>query len=283
MERLATQDNLFDKLEGAVWHGRYFLAKCPFHDDTKPSLLVFPDGAICLGCHRKATLAQVYYRIQNHRRWETSKDSGIPRLDLVNWKNMPPLDELAEEAHSFLVNYPEQQDYLQQRGVAELIDDCTLGWWLGWYTVPLYDEHHVPIGIVLRASPAVEAKTGARFLIPPSQPPLLYVPDWGLVKRAQKARIVYGVFDALTLRKLRLPVMTVVPGGTHRTHAEHYDAFRIPLEVVPDQGEEETARLLVAGLGWRGKLRRLDYPPGAKDPNDFSRLGKEADLVRQLA
>lgn len=282
MERLASQESLFDKLESATWHGRYFLAKCPFHDDSKPSLLVFPDGAICLGCHRKASLEQVYHRIQNHRRWETSKDSGLPRLDLVNWKNMPPLDELVEEAHSFLVNYPEQQDYLQRRGVAELIDDCSLGWWLGWYTLPVYDEHHSVQGIILRASPAMEAKTGTRFLVPPHQPPALYVPDWGLVKRAKSVHIVYGLFDALTLRKLRLPVVTMTHGN-ERTHAQHYDQFRLPLLVVPDRSEEEEARLLVAGLGWRGKLRLLDYPPGAKDPNDFSRLRKEADLIRQLA
>lgn len=281
MNQLATQDTLFDKLDGARWHGRYFLAKCPFHDDSKPSLLVFPDGAICLGCHRRATLEQVYHRVQNSRR-EEPKDSGIPRLDLVHWRNMPPLDELAEEAHAFLVDYPEQQDYLRRRGVTEVIDDCTLGWWMGWYTLPVYDEHRIIQGIVLRASPDMEAKTGVRFLVPPGQPPLLYVPDWGLVRRAERAHIVYGMFDALTLRKLRLPVMTVTHGN-ERTHPAHYERFRIPLEVTPDKNEEQEARLLVSGLGWRGKLRLLDYPPGAKDPNDFSRLGKEADLQRQLA
>ena len=278
MNPIPSLQSLSERLEEATWHGRYIRAKCPFHEDTSPSLLVFEDMAICMAasCGRRIPLPALARKIEGR-----PLAQPILPTNFMAWKNIPDLESLVAEAHAFLLAYPEQKTYLAKRGLSERIEPQQLGWWAGWYVVPFFDEKGRLTGVVLRAGPVLSVPEKDRFRIPPGQAPCLYSPDWPLVRRSPYLILVFGVFDALTLCELRLPVATVVPARTLRP--DLLENFRKTIWIVPDRGEEELGQQWIASLGWRGRLRALNYPPGTKDPNGFFEVGKKEFLRRGLA
>jgi len=60
------------------------------------------------------------------------------------------------------------------------------------------------------------------------------------------------------------------------------DEYRKQIIILPDKGEEDTARKLASRLGWRGKVLVLDYPDGCKDPNDLLVKGHSQWLISQI-
>jgi len=269
-------DEIAERMENVRWHGRYFSAKCVFHDDKEPSLMVFEDGAYCMGCQRRVSLEGLWEKIHG-RRWKTPE-----KFDFFAWDNLPEPEELAYEAHLILTHYPQQGKYLTQRGVQSRIEVNELGWIMGWYTLPIFDRRHVFEGVVLRAGPVIQNHNGQRYRTPPGQRELLYCPDWPQVFRMGYAYVVFGMLDALVLATLSLPVVTGTQG--QRLSPQLLDELRMPLYVVPDLNEEEQARCLVSNLGWRGNYSPLTYPHGLKDPADFAlRPDTTRNLLAQLA
>src|SRR6185295_18903785 len=172
-----TKDSLALRLSGVSHHGRYIRAHCPFpeHSDSKPSLLVYDDGAYCMGCQRRASLYEVEQAITGTIPVGLGKNQ--PRFPWHEYRN---LEELIEEAHNLLITNPSQRIYLKSRGVESCVIPQRLGWMWGWYTVPVYDQHQKLLGAVLRAGVETEKAVSDRFLFPPRQAPLLYVPDWDM-------------------------------------------------------------------------------------------------------
>jgi hypothetical protein len=192
------------------------------------------------------------------------------------------LEAVCAEAHSFLLSYPDPlQDYLRRRGVANRIIPQQLGYQDGWYSIPCYDPNRKLEGVVMRASPHVQETTGARFNIPKGQPALLYVPDWKQSLLADYFCVVFGMFDALALCELGIPVGTST-SGKDSTNANMLEWCRKPIIIIPDKGEEQTAIKLVTKLGWRGKVLFLGYPDELKDPADYVEHGRGQELLRMI-
>lgn len=270
-----------------TWHGRYFRCLCPFHDDAEPSMLVYADGAFCMGsCNRQFSLYVVWAKqtkqMTGATAYERSPDS------IIKWWKLPPLPEIAADGNEILLRYRSQRQYLIARGLENRIEPQSLGWWTGWITVPIFNEFHEFQGLVLRATPMVEKQTNQRYMLPPDQPPMLYVPDWHRIHMALKNQktilVVYGIFDALAMAELSLPVITFSSGKKGSfLGAELLDKFRTRLLVFPDKGEEGTARSLIEKLGWRGRLADIRYPDDCKDPAQFVEQNRAKDLLTQLA
>lgn len=261
-----TLEQLSEKLERVTWHGKYFSAKCVFHDDNSPSLLVYPDGAYCLGCQKRVSLKSLWSKVSGGK-VVVRETPGR----LFDWGAYGSLEQLADTAHETLINYRDTFGrYLDVRGIGSCIKDNWLGWEKGWYTVPLFSNLREFSGIVIRASPAIQAVHKIRYLFPPGQQPLLYVPSWRRI--VDRVLVVFGIIDALALSALGYPVVTSTHGQNFP--ASLLDPIRLPITIIPDRGEEQMARKLVSNLGWRGRLQLLDYPEGTKDP---------ADLVRTVA
>lgn len=260
----ATLEALSTKLQRVNWHGRYFSALCPFHQDTEPSLLVFADGAFCLGCNRRATLEQLAKLRTNASFSRFPEQSSV-----LDWTNMPPAEEIAFDAAQMLRVFVDQAKYLIDRGLTrDRLEMAQVGWYMGWYTFPLFAQNGDFRGLVLRSSPAIQNQTGLRYITPPGQAPLLYVPDWARLQRAKEVVVVYGIIDALYLAELGVPVVTGSLGK--RIPSQLLQAVQRPMVVLPDLGEESQAQQLAASLGWFGKgVRQLSYPVGVKDPNGF--------------
>ena len=90
----------------------------------------------------------------------------------------------------------------------------------------------------------------------------------------------FGIFDAISIFDCGFPAGTWIAGKSVAASALNF--FRGRIIIVPDKDEEPEARHLADQLGWRGSVLLLDYPEGAKDPNDLLKLGLRKQLIKQL-
>lgn len=272
--------DFLNKFKRAEDKGNYIVAPCPFHHDGSPSLLIFKDGwfhCLAASCSRSGT-------------WKTlwNKLSGQPvQLQVetrIHYQSPGGLNEyesresLAYQAYLNLVHFPTFQWYLEIRGLVDAIDIHEIGYHRGWYTIPVRDRDYKFQNVVFRAAPHVQEATSFRYWA--DGKPTMYVPDWQLLYKSDYVVIVFGIMDALTLNKLRYPVVTPTHG--HVFDANWLAEYRKPIYIIPDRGEEKAALKLIGDMGWRGKMVRMDYPAGMKDANDYLKAGQEKELVAQL-
>jgi hypothetical protein len=277
---MITYNDLLNALQNVHEYSTYAAARCVFHQDSSPSLLVYKDGWFrCLGCSRTGSWLQLYNRIKGQatpvhpeRRLHVHSPNHL-------FDEFQTVEHGCYQAHMDLLQFTSWQWYLEQRGLGDSTEIAEIGYLNGWYTIPVKDRDGNFITVVLRAAPHVQLISGHRYWC--HHAPTMYVPDWRLLDRAKFIVVVFGIFDALTLNKLRYPVVTVT-SGKNQFCAEWLDEYRRPIYIIPDKGEEETAHKLASHLGWRGNVVRLDFPDGCKDANDFLMQNKEADLRAQL-
>lgn len=273
-----TYEQLRDMLPGARSYAEYVAGLCPFHDDKHPSLLLFRDGFFkCLGCGVVGNYDKLYRKL---RGYDASK--VVP----VEEAYRPPLlptdlseqEELTENAHLALVHFEQLRWYIQNRGVAGRIEACRLGWYKGWYTIPIYSPHGEYQGMVARAGTSIQKVSGMRFIQPKGQSPMMYSPDWRLMETSNAIAFVFGMFDALALSDLRFAVATSI-GGKDSFDPRWLNRFRKPIYIIPDRGEESTAHRIAGKLGWRAKVLRLNYPPDIKDPCGYLETNRREALI----
>lgn len=276
-----TLGQLKDKLARVQSYDNYIAAVCPFHEDSKPSLLVWKDGWFkCQACGVTGNWDKLYRKLSG---WDASKvilEATIfrgPKLPT----NLKDLEIVMDEAHEALIKFDQFSWYLENRGVAGRIEPCRLGWWDGWYTIPIYGPHHELQGAMLRANTAIQQATGNRFTHPEGQKNMMYCPDWYLYEKSRAVAVVYGMFDALAVSDLRFAVVTPT-SGKDSFKAEWLDACRKRIVIFPDEGEYSAAMELAAKLGWRASVYKMDYPEDVKDPCGFLETGKRDQLATIL-
>jgi len=269
-------DLLVSRLSNVEKFSKYVSALCVFHQDNQPSMLVFRDGWFrCLGCGRNGNLLTLWNKIQGqpiHIQPERRTFFSAPPLG-------GNLEELCYQAHEDLLNFESFGWYLEMRGLEGRIEVNEIGYLPGWYSFPVRDAEGAFQTAVFRAAPHVQAATGMRYWCKAS--PVPYVPDWRLLFKSSHMFVVFGLLDALTLSDLRLPVMTST-SGMSSVNPEWLNDYRKPIYIIPDAGEEEEASRLANSLGWRGKVLKLQYPPGKKDPNGFFEIGRREELLKQI-
>lgn len=274
-------EELLEQLSGIKEYGHYAAALCPKHEDHTASLMVYKDGWFrCLACGYKGRLADLQKELAG---WEPPVLSEAPKPTIHTLPTDPyELEQLCKDAHQLLLGYRYPlQSYLYQRKVEGRIVPQKLGYWNNWYSIPCYDENEMFMGVVMRASPHLQQETGARFNIPKGQPAIFYVPDWGMALSNDYLCVVFGMFDALALCELGIPSGTST-SGKDSTNAEMLEWCRKTILIIPDEGEEDTARKLLTKLGWRGKVLDIDYPPNCKDPADMLEQGYGVELKQKI-
>ena len=113
----------------------------------------------------------------------------------------------------------------------------------------------------------------------------MYCPNWGLLNRSNKVAIVFGIFDALAIASIGIPVVTPTSGKDSFKPKWLDDVWRGSVIIVPDKKEEATAYKLHKDLslfGIHNDVLLLDYPSGTKDPADYLRTGKRSQLEKVL-
>lgn len=275
-------EDFLHKLPQAEDKGRYIVGVCPFHPDNSPSLLVFQDGYFhCLGadCARSGTWKTLWNRLSGQpvqvvpEKRIYYRSPGNLLIDDYGSK-----EEGAYQSYIDLVRFSNFQWYLELRGLVDAMDIHEIGYHRGWYTFPVRDSEYKFENVIFRAAPHVQDALNMRYWA--DGQPSMYVPDWQLLHKEDYIVLVFGIMDALTLNKFRIPVISPTHG--HTFDANWLNDFRKPIYVLPDKGEERSGLRIAANLGWRGQLVRLDWPLGVKDPNDFLKTGKQEELLRQL-
>lgn len=273
-------DDFIQALGHVEQHERYLLAVCPFHDDRKPSMLVFKDGWFrCLGCNRVGSWDVLWNRLQGWTGPVAPEVNTRWRSPLLPEDRDKDMEEVVYQANQDILKFDNFQWYLKKRGIASKIDAYHLGYWRGWYTFPLFDRQHKFRNVVFRASPHVEFAGSLRYWY--RGDPDLYVPDWRLLEK-KKLFLTYGILDAVTLAMLGFPAASVT-GGWASFKPELVEEFRFPIYIIPDQDEDKYAVDHMRTLGWRGNVLRLQFSDHVKDVNDFIQHGKTKALLAQLA
>jgi len=276
-----TLDIIRDILPQAKSYSGYISGICPFHNDSKPSLMVYPDGFFrCLGCGTVGSFEKLYRALTGRnasRVIPVVEDFKPPRLPT----DLTEQEDLVEKAHYSLTRFEQLRWYLENRGVDGRIEACRLGWYRGWYVIPIYSKTGEYQGMMLRAGASIQKATGMRFVQPFGQKPMMYCPDWSLLESAKSIAIVFGMFDALALSELRIPVVTSI-GGQDSFNPLWLESYRKRAIVLPDKDEEKAGMKLSGRLGWRGAMLKLTYPPEIKDPAGFLELGKQQLLMSQI-
>jgi hypothetical protein len=284
---MLTLDDLIPLLNYVKRYEGYVAALCPFHEDNNPSLLVFEKdpGAQhgwyqCLGCEARGTHEHLLSVLEGAPiriapREQTSW--GLPRLpeDQDGW------EELAYASHDMLMQRTHLAWYWEMRGVTDRIEPRMLGWYQGWYTVPVFDETGKFSRLILRAGEHIQKRTGARYYTSPGKP-VINVPDWRRLKQAEAIAVVFGTIDNLALDSLGYPVCTST-SGKGQFKAEWLADIRPFVYIIPDKGEESTALTLANKIGGRARIVTLNYPDNCKDPADYLKNGKRVELQKELA
>jgi hypothetical protein len=273
-------DTLAEKLPGAHRYEKYVACICPFHQDRKPSCLVYPDYFYCTACGTRGPTAVLLRQVGLH----PTSGGEVESDYLPDIFGRDP-GQLVESAHRFLVEHEDYQDYLKGRGLESAITLYHLGYFDGWFTIPTYNRSRELGNIYFRAGRWVQLHGGRRFYQFPGQKPAAYFPDWKLIKKAEKHGlplfVTFGLFDAITLCLLGYAAVTPTT-GKDSFRSEWLDFFQSKIVVLPDLGEERAANMLSSKLDWRGGVFYLDYPEDCKDPNDFLIHNHIDELRRQL-
>jgi hypothetical protein len=276
--------DFLSELSEAKDNGKYITGLCPFHDDTNPSLLVFKDGWWrCLGCTKSGRWLSLWNKLNGQ--------DIIVRSDVgTKWRgpdlrDFSSLEDLCYQAHRDLLFFSSFKWYLEMRGVSDRVETCDLGYYKGWYTIPVRDADGEFKTCVFRSAPHVQQVSDMRYWCP-SSAPMMYVPDYYLLENAEYVVVTFGIFDALALSSLRIPAVTSTY-GKDSFKAEWLDDYRVPVYICPDKGEEMTAYKLRNKLGWRGahsnSVILLDYPNGIKDPAGYLEENKRDELLKSLS
>jgi hypothetical protein len=274
-------NSLMERLEGRQY-GHYFSACCPFHGDSKPSLLVFADGWFkCLGCNENGNHAKLDRKIGSH--FIPVRQSNTVSRILPRWRGWEEkygdLEGIADAAHRSLVAQPIFQTYFKRRKIYDFVDEGHLGYLDGWILFPVLDKNRTIQDIVVRS---VSKHSDIRYVLCPGDVGLrsIYVPSWKKVQQTEVVYVVYGIIDAISLHLAGLPSISGITGKS--LSADLLKPLGKRFIIVPDENEEKEAHRLANSLGWRCSVKELKYEDGCKDPDDMRRKFGNEYLLQAL-
>ena len=265
-----TLDDVFSILPRARRYDEYIAGTCPFHHDTAPSLLVYEDGFNCRACGKRGSLSYLYSKLQGK-----PFVLSLEKKQRFSWKL--GAEEIWKRSYACLQKNPNLDIYLRNRGITRrTIHDLRLGYYQGWYIIPVCAPFAFGsfMGAVARAGGSIE-NNSERYSNSPG-PAKIYAAH---NLSQQYIFFPFGILDAISIWDCGFSAATWIAGKS--VSASALDFFRGKIIIVPDRGEEKEARHLADQLGWRGTVLLLDYNQ-EKDPNDFLRLGRRKQLIKQL-
>lgn len=273
---MTLQQKLADKLD-LKESGHYFYGLCPFHDDTRASFILYPDYFICKACGKQGkieTLERLLQTTPYHAK-PITHSAILPRWK--KWERLyGDIDNIANIAHHNVLTG--NNVYYKRRKIDEFITQGMFGLLDGWATLPVFDRNGMIIDIVARAIRQPDVK----YVLRPyagDEPRPLYCPNWNRALKSDHLFVVYGMLTVWALEAIGEPAVTGITGKF--SNPELLKDFQVPITVIPDYGEERVASDLVSQLGWRGRLKLIDWPDNCEDLDDVHRI-YGADYVNGL-
>ena len=277
---MSLYESLMERMDGREY-SNYFSAFCPFDTHKTPALLVYDDGmAKCLSCNKIWSHDQLNRKIGSH--FIPQKRDTVSQI-LPRWRRWEEkygdLDGIAQAAHRSLLANPPFQTYFRMRKIYDVVDEGNLGYLDGWITFPVFDSRNSICNIVVRST---SNRSDIRYVVSPgvvgTSP--LYVPSWKRVLASDTVFVVYGIVDAISMHLAGLPAVTGTTGKS--LSAELLSPLRKRFTIVPDANEEPEAHKLANKLGWRAKVKRIDWMDGCKDTDDIRRKFGNSALLQAL-
>ena len=267
-------DQIASKLDYARRYERYVVARCPFHDDVRPSFFVYEDRYKCSSCDARGKTENLVEKLSgipiSHKkapnfnnpwtRWAKSRNLG-ETLKLA-WRNSPSV-------------------YLKERG----IDDKTqkklgLGYLEDWITFPVRNQAGKIVGAIARAGEG--NNSSAKYITPSGQDAnLLYCPSWERVQKKKVVYLTFGIIDAVSLYCMGAASISTTCGM--QMDVSYLDSIRKRTIFIPDRGEEAQAQKFASKMGWRGQVMRCNYyVDRIKDINDVYMSEYKNELLSAL-
>lgn len=265
---MSLQDRLADELYlKKIRH--YYYGHCPFHDDVHHSFILYPDYFLCKAntCGVRGNIQKLQTMLATipYQAKPSTKRSILPR-----WKKWEKYGDIAEIAHVAHQNVLKGNDvYYKKRKLDQFIQQGMFGLLDGWATIPVFDRKNKIVDIVARAIRQPDVK----YILRPydgDAPRPLYSPNWDRVLKSDHLYVVYGMLTVWALEAIGEPAVTGITGKF--SNPELLNDFQKPIIVIPDYGEERTASDLVSKLGWRGRLKLIDFPYDCDDLDDIHRI-----------
>lgn len=266
-------EKIYQYLDGATRYDRYIHAKCPFHDDSRPSFFVYPYNYYCKSCPAKGQTKNLLNDLKKKHGVFFAKKETHFRSPWSKWEDKyGSLEETLKRAHRNLIaNH--KTAYLTKRCIEmKTILALELGWMDDWITFPVLNCTGQIIGGIARAGET--NKTQSKYCnYPGMSAEIIYVPDYKMVEYSPRLYLTYGILDAVSLYQLGYASASTTTGK--RVDPSAFDTIRKIITIIPDEGEEIDAVWLSARLGWRGKVLKMNYPEGCKDVNDALMKNKD--------
>ena len=193
-------DNILDALSEKLdcrHYGNYLAAVCVFHEDSRPSLMVYPDTYRCLSCGAFGKTQDLLNKLSNTALLftKTKRDFNNP---FSRWLRNDTVSNVCRKSSLLLTSQPTLGQYLHKRGIAHP-QQFGIGYRDDWYTFPITDASGDTQGAVARANADTNTSI-SKYVIPHDQDPnLLYIPDWQLINNASQVYLTFGIIDALSL------------------------------------------------------------------------------------
>lgn len=269
---MSTYSQLQEKLNGHPYNG-YFTSLCVFHSDHSPSFFVWEDGRYrCKTCGASGTNEYLLRYLGGHEvKAKKGKSQVLPQW--IAWENKwGDLEGIARHAHESCKRYPQWMFYFKERKIDEFFELGYFGYIEGWVTFPVFDEKRKIQNIVARHTKRKDVRYAIKHL--EDNHPILYCPNWNRVKNSEVVYVPFGIIDSWAFESLRLASVTGITGKS--LSAELLKSLGKQIVIIPDEWEENEAYGIANLLGWRGRVKRISYPEGVKDPDGLrTRFGNE--------
>jgi DNA primase len=258
---------IIEYVDDARRYENYITCRCQFHDDSRPSMMIYKDTYRCLSCGafgRTETLLAKLSKMPIKPHTKTHDYSPFS-----GWiKRYNRLGIVLKTANETIKSKPSV--YLRDRGIDHKTQlELSLGLLDNWYTFPIRNADGKIEGAVARRGENNTSKS--KYVIPAGQSPsLLYAPSWSRILEGKVIFITFGILDSISLYLCGVASMSTTTGK--QLDPTVLQRIQKHIYIFPDMGEAPEAHKLAASLGWRGHVLSVNYPIGCKDPADLFNL-----------
>ena len=155
-----------------------------------------------------------------------------------------------------------------------------LGFLDGYCVFPVYNDQQQVVDIVVRSA---STKSTTRYVVAPvsvSGLRPLYCPSWKQLKESSVVYVVFGIIDSIALHLAGLSSISGITGKS--LNVELLRPLNKRLIIIPDKGEEREAHILANKIGWKAKVKELDFPEFTKDTDDIRRTFGNEYLLQSI-
>ena len=281
------------------------MLKCFWHDDTHPSMAVYPSGIHCFGCGRSMSTLEwvaeqegidITTSFSEVVEIANSKYAGSPSMSLPQMKSKdtrtkakeslfaPMKPDIAIYAHEHLGN---KREWYLNRGISnEVIDTELLGYLNNAFAIPIWDNLFNLVTIRYRRDDAITTE-GAKYWGTRGRNSVYLFNVKALSENRMKKHnhrlvICEGELDTLRLWSLGIPAVSYTNGVkaidrvcTGFEDLRFIHAWRIYIAFDQDEPGKEAAEKLAKQFPYRSRVLSWDIGKGKDVTELVNNLGKE--------